>query len=80
LRPFVDRLNAADIDHVIVNPTVGDLLDRFIADENLLGIKERKPGERATDKDELAYPTILETSTGSAFKRVLDLSSTVVMA
>jgi integrase len=56
-KPFVDRLNAADIDYVIVDPTVGDLLDRFIADENLLGIKERKPGERATDKDELAYST-----------------------
>ena len=57
LRPFVDRLNATEIDYVIVDPTVDDLLDRFIADENLLKIKERKPGERATDKDELAYST-----------------------
>jgi integrase len=57
IKPFVGRLNAADIDYVVVDPTMGDLLDRFIADENLLGIKERKPGERATDKDELAYST-----------------------
>ena len=35
--------------------SIDDGGDRFIADENLLGIKERKPGERATDKDELAY-------------------------
>jgi integrase len=57
IKPFVDRLNAADLDYVIVDPTVGDLLDRFIADENLLEIKDRRPGERAADKDELAYST-----------------------
>jgi len=57
IKPFVDRLNAADMDYVIVDPTVGDLLDRFIADENLLEIKDRRPGERAADKDELAYST-----------------------
>lgn len=57
IKPFVDRLNAADIDFVIVDPTMGDLLDRFIADEHLMEIKNRRPGERAADKDELAYST-----------------------
>ena len=57
IKPFVDRLNATDIDYVIVDPTMGDLLDRFIADENLLEIKNRRPGGRAADKDELAYST-----------------------
>ena len=57
LRPFILRLNPGEIDVLIVDPTVGDLLDRFIADEYLLEIKERRPGERATRPDELAYST-----------------------
>lgn len=36
---------------------MGDLLDKFIAEENLIEIKKRKPGERATRKDELAFST-----------------------
>jgi len=42
-----------------VNPTVGDLLEKFIGEENLLKIKERKPGERAKREDQLAYSTAL---------------------
>jgi integrase len=68
LQPFVDHLNSADIDYVIVDPDVCDLLDRFIAEENLLDIKNRKPGERAARKDELAYSTA--TSYLSMCKRV----------
>lgn len=59
LRPFVSRLNDDDDDEIIVDPTVADLLDRFIAEENLLEIKGRKPGERSARKDELAYSTVV---------------------
>jgi integrase len=63
LEPFVDRLNSAAIDKLeatekaIVDPSMGDLLDKFIQEERLLEIKARKPGERAERKDELAYST-----------------------
>ena len=39
------------------SPTVGELLDQFIAEEKLFEIKQRQPGERAARKDELAYST-----------------------
>jgi integrase len=42
---------------VLVDPTVSDLLDKFIEVESLLEIKERNPGERAPDGDLLAYST-----------------------
>jgi hypothetical protein len=57
LKPFVSRLNSVNFDNVIIDPTVGDLLDRYIAEERLLKIKDRKPGERAERKDDLAYAT-----------------------
>ena len=57
LKPFRRRLNAQDLDSVIVNPKVGDLLDRFIAEENLISIKARQPGDRTAREDELAYST-----------------------
>jgi integrase len=60
MAPFIERLNTARIRKlVIVDPTVGDLLDRDIAEERLLEIKNRKPGERAPGKDELAYSTAI---------------------
>lgn len=70
LKPFVNRLNSATFDNVIVDPTVSDLLDRFIAEERLLEIKSRKPGERAEGKDDLAYSTA--SSYLSLCKRVRD--------
>jgi len=58
LRPFIKRLNKAQSDHgVLVDPTVSDLLDKFIEEESLLEIKKRKPGERAPDSDLLAFST-----------------------
>jgi hypothetical protein len=59
LRAFVERLNAPQDDSkpISVDPTVGDLLDKFIADEKLAKIKKRKPGERAKRDDELAFST-----------------------
>ena len=56
LEPFVDSLNSAGIENVEVieranvDPTMGNLLDRFIAHESLLEIKARKPGERTESK------------------------------
>jgi integrase len=58
LEDFIERLNKARTDNVIVDPTISSLLDQFIDDENLHEIKNRKPGERAPGKDELAYSTV----------------------
>lgn len=58
LQPFIERLNETESDSgVLVDPTVGDLIDRFIHEENLLEIKKRRPGERTTDENLLAYST-----------------------
>lgn len=60
LMPFIERLNSGRVKaDVIVNPTVGDLLDNFIAEENLIEIKKRKPGERAVHEEELSYSTAI---------------------
>jgi integrase len=53
------QLNGGNGGTVLTNPTVGDLLDSFIAEEKLEEIKARRPGERATDEDLLAYSTTL---------------------
>jgi integrase len=58
LADFIERLNKARTDNVIVDPTISSLIDRFIKDEKLHEIKNRKPGERASGKDELAYSTV----------------------
>lgn len=57
LKPFIARINSGEIEDMIIDPTVDDLLDYFIAEEHLLEIKERRPGERTARKDELAYST-----------------------
>src|ERR1035438_317724 len=58
LAPFIKRLNESRIEKfMIVDPTVGDLLDLYIKKENLLEIVKRKPGECASGSDELAYST-----------------------
>ena len=53
LKPFLRRLNAG----VVVDPTVGDLLDRYIKDENRVAIKDRKPGDGAESVGEGSYST-----------------------
>jgi integrase len=58
LADFIERLNKARTEYVIVDPTISSLLDRYIDDERLNEIKNRKPGERAPGKDELAYSTV----------------------
>jgi integrase len=57
LKPFLARLNSAGLRNSVVDPTVDDLIDEFVAEERLLEIMKRKPGERAESKDELAYST-----------------------
>lgn len=58
LRSFIERLNAATVEEpLVVDPTIGDLIDQFIKEENLIEIKSRRPGERAVRNDELAYST-----------------------
>jgi hypothetical protein len=56
-KPFIDRLDSEGIRCLIVDPSMGDLLNKYIADEHLLEIKQRRPGERAAGKDELAFST-----------------------
>jgi integrase len=60
----VRRLRFSDISQLQIreatyNPTVGDLLDAYIAEEHLLEIKSRKAGERTTGEDDLAYSTAI---------------------
>ncbi len=57
LKPFRLRLNSGQTGKVIVDPTFGDLLDAYIAEENLIEIKSRRPGDRSASKDELAFST-----------------------
>src|ERR1700692_1603340 len=57
LKPFRLRLNSGQTEKVIVDPTFGDLLDAYIAEENLIEIKSRRPGDRTAGKDELAFST-----------------------
>ena len=57
LVPFLARLNSVDAKEIILDPTVGDVLNEFIAEENIEEILKRKPGERAVSKDELAFTT-----------------------
>ena len=57
LGPFRLRLNSGQTEKTIVDPTFGDLLDAYIAEENLIEIKSRRPGDRSAGKDELAFST-----------------------
>jgi integrase len=57
LMPFLARLNPVSSKQILLDPTVGDLLNRFIEEEKLVEIKLRRPGERSTRTDELSYST-----------------------
>jgi integrase len=57
LGPFRLRLNSGQTEKTIVDPTFGDLLDAYIAEENLIEIKSRRPGDQSAGKDELAFST-----------------------
>lgn len=68
LVPFLARLNSVDAKEIVLDPTVGDVLNQFIAEERIEEILKRKPGERAASKDELAFTTC--TSYSSLLNRV----------
>jgi hypothetical protein len=55
LGPFRLRLNSGQTEKTIVDPTFGDLLDAYIAEENLIEIKSRRPGDQSAGKDELGF-------------------------
>jgi integrase len=57
IKPFIARLNPGEIEDLIVDPTMDDLLNHFIAEEHLIEIKNRRPGERASRTDELSFST-----------------------
>jgi hypothetical protein len=57
LKPFRLRLNSGQTEKTIVDPTFGDLLDAYIAEEKLIEITSRRPGDRTAGRDELAFST-----------------------
>ena len=67
LEAFVLKLNAENPTLAIMEPTFDAILDRFIEDEKLLVIKQRRPGEQGED-GELSYSTVV--SYLSVIKRV----------
>ena len=68
LEAFVLKLNSENPSAAILEPTFNALLDRFIEDERLLEIKQRRPGDRIEIEGELSYSTV--TSYLSVIKQV----------
>lgn len=68
LEAFVLKLNAENAALLIHEPTFNALLDRFIEEEKLLEIKQRRPGDRCMSEGELSYSTVV--SYLSVIKRV----------
>lgn len=54
---FVCALNSGHPRSKIEPPQVGVLLDRFIREEGLIEIKQRRPGEISEDREQLSYAT-----------------------
>ncbi len=68
LEAFVLKLNSENPTLAILEPTFAAILDRFIEEEKLLEIKQRRPGDRCESEGELSYSTV--TSYLSVIKRV----------
>ena len=68
LEAFVLKLNSENPTLAILEPTFAAILDRFIEEEKLLEIKQRRPGDRCVSEGELSYSTV--TSYLSVIKRV----------
>jgi integrase len=68
LEAFVLKLNSENPTQAILEPTFDAILDRFIEEEKLLEIKQRRPGDRCVDDGELSYSTVV--SYLSVIKRV----------
>jgi integrase len=68
LEAFVLKLNSENPTLAILEPTFAAILDRFIEEEKLLEIKQRRPGDRCEGEGELSYSTVV--SYLSVIKRV----------
>jgi integrase len=62
------KLNSENPTLAILEPTFAAILDRFIEEERLLEIKQRRPGDRCESESELSYSTVI--SYLSVIKRV----------
>jgi len=58
LESFVLKLNSENPTMAILEPTFNAVLDRFIEEEKLLEIKQRRPGDRCDADGELSYSTV----------------------
>jgi integrase len=68
LEAFVLKLNSESPTLAILEPTFAAILDRFIEEEKMLEIKQRRPGDRCDSEGELSYSTVV--SYLSVIKRV----------
>lgn len=68
LEAFMLKLNSENPTLAILEPTFATILDRFIEEEKLLEIKQRRPGDRCEGEGELSYSTVV--SYLSVIKRV----------
>lgn len=59
LEAFVLKLNAENPTQALSEPTLNAVLDRFIEEEKLLIIKQRRPGEPSNREGELSYSTVV---------------------
>jgi integrase len=57
LEAFVLKLNSENPTQAIHEPTFNAILERFIEEEKLLVIKQRRPGEPSSGEGELSYST-----------------------
>jgi len=58
LEAFVLKLNSLNPTLAILEPTFNAVLDRFIEEEKLLEITQRRPGDRCDVDGELSYSTV----------------------
>jgi len=75
LEAFVLKLNSENPTLAILEPTFAAILDRFIEEERLLEIKQRRPGDRCEGEGELSYSTVV--SYLSVIKRVREKWGTI---
>lgn len=59
LEAFVLKLNSENPTLAILEPTFAAILDRFIEEERMLEIKQRRPGDRCDSEGELSYSTVV---------------------
>jgi integrase len=75
LEAFVLKLNSENPTLAVLEPTFAAILDRFVEEEKLLEIKQRRPGDRCEGEGELSYSTVV--SYLSVIKRVREKWGTI---